>query len=179
VGKAHTIEPGRRCPGKPENRDATSRPIPVTGSGERCSAASHKWEGTQRPAQPALGVNRNYQTCGRDCYLGAQGGQWQALPIAGKLVADAFMGSMGSLQAFVDGVAQALPTRLENAIGRIRVVEAAYISSERDGISMQLPQLSGWKNARLGTRFVKTELATASAMLVETPGVAHCRADFP
>jgi hypothetical protein len=74
---------------------------------------------------------------------GRREGNGRPCPSLGNWFADAFMGSMGSLQAFVDGVAQALPTRLENAIGTIRVVEAAYISSERDGISMQLPQLSG------------------------------------
>jgi hypothetical protein len=43
------------------------------------------------------------------------------------------MGSMGSLQAYVDGTASTLPTRVEDAIQTMRVVEAAYKSSEHGG----------------------------------------------
>jgi hypothetical protein len=46
------------------------------------------------------------------------------------------MGSMGSLQAFVEGSAKVLPTSVEDAINTMRLVEAAYISSERGGVEL-------------------------------------------
>ncbi len=46
------------------------------------------------------------------------------------------MGSMGSLQAFVQGEAKTLPTSVEDAIDTMRAVEAAYISSERGGVAL-------------------------------------------
>ena len=43
---------------------------------------------------------------------------------------------MGSLQAYVQGDAKTLPTGVEDAIDTMRVVEAAYLSSERGGIGL-------------------------------------------
>jgi hypothetical protein len=46
------------------------------------------------------------------------------------------MGSMGSLQAFVAGETKELPTSVESAMDTMRTVEAAYLSSERDGVEL-------------------------------------------
>jgi hypothetical protein len=43
---------------------------------------------------------------------------------------------MGSLQCFVQGEADVLPTSVEDAMDTMRVVEAAYISSERGGVAL-------------------------------------------
>jgi hypothetical protein len=46
------------------------------------------------------------------------------------------MGSMGSLQAYVQGEAKTLPTSVEDAIDTMRTVEAAYLSSEQGGVEL-------------------------------------------
>jgi predicted dehydrogenase len=61
---------------------------------------------------------------------------WSDAPVSGNWFPDAFMGSMGSLQAFVQGEAETLPTSVEDAIDTMRVVEAAYLSSERGGVEL-------------------------------------------
>jgi hypothetical protein len=43
---------------------------------------------------------------------------------------------MGSLQAYVAGESTELPTSVESAFDTMRVVEAAYLSNERDGVSL-------------------------------------------
>jgi hypothetical protein len=43
---------------------------------------------------------------------------------------------MGSLQAFVAGETKELPTSVESAMDTMRTVEAAYLSSERDGVEL-------------------------------------------
>jgi hypothetical protein len=47
---------------------------------------------------------------------------------------------MGSLQSFVQGEAATLPTSVEDAIDTMRVVEAAYLSSQQGGVP--LPPIS-------------------------------------
>jgi hypothetical protein len=54
----------------------------------------------------------------------------------GNWFPDAFIGSMGSLQAFITGAAKTLPTSVEDAMDTMRTVEAAYISSESDGVPL-------------------------------------------
>jgi hypothetical protein len=90
-----------------------------------------------------MGVNLNYPVGEPDslAFVGT-GTEWQRLPTVGNWFPDAFVGSMGALQAYVDGTVPELPNRVENAIGTMRVVEAAYMSSERGGISMQLPEMA-------------------------------------
>jgi len=43
---------------------------------------------------------------------------------------------MNSLQQYVAGEADALPTRVEDALDTMRVVEAAYLSSEQGGFPL-------------------------------------------
>ena len=68
-------------------------------------------------------------------------GAWETIPTEGNWFPDAFMGSMGSLQAYVAGAADVLPTRVSDALDTMRTVEAAYISSEVDG--QPLPAVDG------------------------------------
>jgi hypothetical protein len=42
---------------------------------------------------------------------------------------------MGSLQAFVTGDSSVLPTRVEDALDTMKAVEAAYRSSDYDGVN--------------------------------------------
>jgi hypothetical protein len=59
--------------------------------------------------------------------------QWRAQPINGQGFSDAFAGAMGSLQAFVEGTASFLPTRIDDAYRTMEVVEAIYRASDQGG----------------------------------------------
>jgi hypothetical protein len=54
-------------------------------------------------------------------------------PIAGEWFPDAFLGSMLSVQRYALGEADTMPTRVDDALDTMRVVEAAYNSSGRGG----------------------------------------------
>jgi predicted dehydrogenase len=83
-----------------------------------------------------MGVNLNYPVGLPDNleYIVRDGGGWREAPVSGNWFTDAFMGSMGALQAYVQGEAKTLPTSVEDAIDKMRTVEAAYLSSERGGV---------------------------------------------
>jgi predicted dehydrogenase len=94
-----------------------------------------QWEGTEGSLHAVMGVNLDYPTGKPDSLRYApRGGGWRTVPTQGNWFPDAFIGSMGSLQSFVTGESNELPTGVEDAINTMRVVEAAYISSERDGV---------------------------------------------
>jgi predicted dehydrogenase len=94
-----------------------------------------QWEGTEGALHAVMGVNLDYPTGKPDSLrYASRGNGWRTLPTHGNWFPDAFVGSMGSLQSFVTGISNELPTRVEDAIDTMRVVEAAYISSERDGV---------------------------------------------
>jgi predicted dehydrogenase len=97
-----------------------------------------QWEGMTGAMRAQMGVNLNYPV-GRPDSLeytlrGDEG--WREVPVSGNWFPDAFMGSMGSLQTYVQGEADVLPTSVEDAIDTMRVVEAAYLSSERGGVAL-------------------------------------------
>jgi predicted dehydrogenase len=98
------------------------------------------WEGTEGALEAVMGVNLDYPTGKPDRLRYARkGGDWETVPTEGNWFPEAFMGSMGSLQAFVAGASTELPTRVADALDTMRTVEAAYISSECDG--QQLPKI--------------------------------------
>jgi predicted dehydrogenase len=102
-----------------------------------------QWEGTGAAIQAKMGVNLNYPQGEPDSLrYQERGSELQWLPLPGNWFPDAFAGSMGSLQTFVDGVTQQLPTSVEDAIHTMRVVEAAYRSSERGGELLPMLQSS-------------------------------------
>ncbi|HVW77305.1 MAG TPA: Gfo/Idh/MocA family oxidoreductase [Alloacidobacterium sp.] len=97
-----------------------------------------QWEGTEGALHAVMGVNLDYPTGRPDTLSFAKTGEgWTELPTRGNWFPDAFVGSMGSLQAFVTGSADKLPTSVEDAIYTMRAVEAAYISSERSGVPFE------------------------------------------
>jgi predicted dehydrogenase len=99
-----------------------------------------QWEGTEGVARATMGVNLNYPVGEPDSLkFVAAGTHWRTVSTVGNWFPDAFVGSMSSLQAYVDGAVNELPNRVENAIGTMRVVEAAYLSSEHGGVPMELP----------------------------------------
>jgi len=99
------------------------------------------WEGTEGALEAIMGVNLDYPKGKPDRLRYARrGGQWETVPTEGNWFPDAFMGSMGSLQAFVSGATTELPTRVSDAVDTMRTVEAAYISSQLDG--QPLPEIA-------------------------------------
>lgn len=101
-----------------------------------------QWDGMNGAMRARMGVNLNYPVGLPDNleYVVRGDGGWKDAPVSGNWFPDAFMGSMGSLQAYVQGEAKTLPTSVEDAIDTMRVVEAAYLSSERGGV--ELPEIS-------------------------------------
>jgi Predicted dehydrogenases and related proteins len=97
-----------------------------------------QWEGITGAMRARMGVNLNYPVGLPDNldYIVRDGCGWQEAPVNGNWFPDAFMGSMGSLQAYVQGEAKTLPTSVEDAIDTMRTVEAAYLSSERGGVAL-------------------------------------------
>jgi predicted dehydrogenase len=118
----------------------------VTSHGHDLSAETQcsfvQWEGTGGAVRMEMGVNLDYPK-GRpdslsyiergDAEVGAGERAWMKLPLLGNWFPDAFMGSMGSLQAFVEGSAATLPTSFEDAYQTMALVEAVYRSSTRGG----------------------------------------------
>ncbi len=93
-----------------------------------------QWEGTEGAMQAVMGVNLNYPVGEPDSLSYVQpGGAWQTLPTRGNWFPDAFIGSMDSLQRYVSGESKVLPTSVDDALDTMRVVEAAYLSSEGGG----------------------------------------------
>jgi len=97
-----------------------------------------QWEGMNGAMRAQMGVNLNYPAGLPDDleYIVGENAKWRKGPVSGNWFPDAFMGSMGSLQAYVQGEAETLPTSVEDAIDTMRVVEAAYLSSERGGVEL-------------------------------------------
>ena len=95
-----------------------------------------QWEGTAGAIRMAMGVNLNYPTGEPDTLsyaLREPKASWQDVPLSGNWFPDAFMGSMGSLQAYLEGSSATLPTHFEDAYRTMALVEAAYRSSDKGG----------------------------------------------
>ena len=102
-----------------------------------------QWEGTEGVMRAQMGVNLDYpkgrgdtlEFYPRQPHAGFATG---AQPVAGEWFPDAFLGSMLSVQRFALGESESMPTRVEDALDTMRVVEAAYLSSERGGEPLAL-----------------------------------------
>lgn len=98
-----------------------------------------KWEGTRGAIKARMGLLMNYPKGEPDalqaCLVDADGkpGPWQDVPFEGSWYPHAFVGSMASLQRFVEGSSADLPTRVDDALRTMAVVEACYADSERGG----------------------------------------------
>jgi predicted dehydrogenase len=99
-----------------------------------------QWECTEGLLRAQMGVNLDYPQ-GKPDYLllARKNTATETIAIEGNWFPDAFIGSMGSLQRFVAGESRELPTSVEDAIDTMRVVEAAYQSSQDGG--QELPTL--------------------------------------
>jgi predicted dehydrogenase len=105
-----------------------------------------QWEGTAGVMRAQMGVNLDYPKGRGDTlefYPREPHPQFAAgpQPVEGEWFPDAFLGSMLSVQRFTLGEAGTMPTRVEDALDTMRVVEAAYLSSERGGEPLPLTEL--------------------------------------
>jgi len=96
-----------------------------------------QWEGTEGAMRAQIGVNLDYPAGRPDTlkYIFRREGTWKDADVNGNWFPDAFVGTMGSLQAYVEGSSSVLPTCVEDGYDTMRVVEAAYISSLTGGIN--------------------------------------------
>ena len=103
-----------------------------------------KWEGTRGAIKARLGLLMNYPKGEPDalqvCTLDESGdaSAWRDVPFEGSWYPHAFIGSMASLMRFVEGSSEVLPTRVEDALRTMAVVEACYEDSERGGTPVKV-----------------------------------------
>ncbi len=100
-----------------------------------------QWEGTRGAMRAVMGVNLDYPQGKPDSLSYIEGAEvtnkgWRTVPIQGSWFPDAFIGSMNSLQQYATGESGVLPTRVDDALDTMRVVEAAYLSSEQGGVPL-------------------------------------------
>lgn len=100
-----------------------------------------QWEGMTGAIRAQMGVNLNYPEGKPDNleYILTGSAGWRAAPLSGNWFPDAFIGSMGSLQRYVQEEDATLPTCVEDAIDTMRTVEAAYLSGQQGGV--RLPEI--------------------------------------
>jgi predicted dehydrogenase len=118
----------------------------VTNHGHDFSTESQRsfvqWEGTNGAIRMDMGVNLDYPKGVPDTLSyaerGVLGGRWTALPVKGNWFPDAFVGSMGALQSYVEGSTTELPIGFESAYETMALVEAAYRSSARQSEPLPL-----------------------------------------
>ncbi|MGV8895239.1 MAG: Gfo/Idh/MocA family protein [Rhodoglobus sp.] len=97
-----------------------------------------KWEGTKGAIRAQMGLLLDYPAGGEDklelVLLAERTRGWVPVPFEGSWFPDAFIGSMGALQRFIEGSISVLPTAVEDVIRTMSLVEAAYDSNDREGI---------------------------------------------
>lgn len=103
--------------------------------GDRYQHSFAQWEGTGGAARITMGLNLDYPHGKPDTLEYAQRGdpakQWHQLPVLGENFPDAFIGTMGALQAFAEGSTTTLPSHFEDAFHTMALVEACYNSSQQ------------------------------------------------
>jgi predicted dehydrogenase len=96
-----------------------------------------KWEGNVGALKAQMGLLMNYpkgETDYLECCRNSGGDvkqsyDWQSVPCDGSWFPDAFIGTMGSLQRYVEGSESKLSTHVEDAFNTMLVVDAAIRSS--------------------------------------------------
>lgn len=109
--------------------------------GLRHQEAYVKWEGTKGAIKTRLGLLMNYPKGVEDefevCILeSGKSPEWTSIGIGGSWIPDAFIGSMAELMRFVEGSIDLLPHSVEDAYKTMALVDAAYESSDRGGLTI-------------------------------------------
>jgi predicted dehydrogenase len=100
-----------------------------------------KWEGTHGAIKARVGLLVNYphgagdtfEHCRKDA--GGRPGEWISETLEGSWFPEAFIGSMAQIQRHKEGSLAQMPTDVSDVIHTMEVVEAAYASSARGGVS--------------------------------------------
>lgn len=147
-----------RHPEKPEVATTRStillryrdRPLRVTVSTDHDHAfgPGHEesfvqWEGTRGAIRAQMGLLLDYPDGGPDrlevVLLDDKDAGWQLVSVEGSWFPDAFIGSMGAVQRFVEGSVPTLPTSVEDVLHTMALVEAAYASEDHEGVPVIVP----------------------------------------
>ncbi|MGN6326579.1 Gfo/Idh/MocA family protein [Pseudolysinimonas sp.] len=111
--------------------------------GPRHEESFIKWEGSDGAIRAQLGLLLDYPRGGEDALEIVQRSRrdegWRAVPFEGSWFPDAFIGSMGALQRYVEGSVDELPTSVEDVLHTMAVVEAAYTSAAATGTVPDYP----------------------------------------
>jgi len=109
--------------------------------GSRHQESYLKWEGTRGAIKAGVGLLVNYPQGTGDtfeyCQLDTHGqpGEWHSEQLEGSWFPEAFIGSMAQVQRHKEGSLPQMPTDVSDVIHTMEVVEAAYASSRRGGVS--------------------------------------------
>lgn len=100
-----------------------------------------KWEGTRGAIKAKMGLLMDYPHGVPDLFeycLLREGRkpEWETLKLEGSWFPDAFIGTMSALMRYKEGSDDTLATSVEDVIKTMAVVEAAYISSDKGGVSI-------------------------------------------
>jgi predicted dehydrogenase len=106
--------------------------------GPRHQESFIKWEGTRGAVKTRLGVLLDYPRGLPDEFESVEfedgkPPEWKKQELAGSWFPEAFMRSMASLMAYLDGATDKLPASVEDAYRTMAVVEAAYESNDGGG----------------------------------------------
>ncbi|WP_104117634.1 Gfo/Idh/MocA family protein [Arthrobacter sp. B1805] len=97
-----------------------------------------KWEGTDGALRAQMGLLMDYPSGGEDRLEIFRNSEpekgWQPLHFSGSWFPDAFIGSMGALQRYLEGSVPDLPTSVTDVYRTMAVVEAAYEASRSAGV---------------------------------------------
>ena len=105
--------------------------------GEKHEESYIKWEGTGGAIRAQMGLLLDYPVGGPDeleIYRddAAEEG-WQPLAFTGSWFPDAFIGSMGALQRYLEGSVPTLPTSVDDVYRTMALVDAAHAASDAGG----------------------------------------------
>ena len=108
--------------------------------GPRHQESYLKWEGTRGAIWARVGLLMNYPQGVGDAFeycIRREGAapEWQSVTLQGSWFPEAFVGTMASVQRHQEGSDATMPTSVEDVVHTMEVVEAAYLASERGGIS--------------------------------------------
>ncbi len=101
-----------------------------------------QWEGTRGAIRAQMGLLLDYPTGGADALdlvlRDEKEAGWRPVAFDGSWFPDAFIGSMGAVQRFVDGSVPTLPTSVDDVLHTMAVVEAAYTSADSEGVLLRV-----------------------------------------
>jgi predicted dehydrogenase len=105
--------------------------------GEKYEESYIKWEGTRGAIRAQMGLLLDYPVGGPDTLEivlddDPESG-WQPLDFTGSWFPDAFIGSMGALQRYLEGSVPTLPTSVDDVYRTMALVEAAHSHHEAGG----------------------------------------------